>query len=251
MNSVSNVKMIVGLILVLVIAVIGVGLLSRGPEEVPDNNQDQEPEVPTQPEPEPGEPEPQPEPTISRYDMIPADATLMTPETDNYPPVLHSYLWEDPVILPGGINTAGVEDSPFVSPDGNRFYFFFTPNASVPAQEQLVDGVTGIWVSEKVNGVWTEATRVKLIENSGVALDGCPYITPEEIWFCSARLGNYRGLDFWIGTLTEDGVVDIRNAGELLNSEIAVGEMHITPDGNTIYYHSDAPGDSEEWTSGQ
>ena len=77
------------------------------------------------------------------------------------------------------------------------------------------------------------------------------YITPEEIWFCSARLGNYRGLDFWIGTLTEDGVVDIRNAGELLNSEIAVGEMHITPDGNTIYYHSDAPGDSEEWTSGQ
>jgi hypothetical protein len=151
--------------------------------------------------------------------------------------MLHNFLWEDPVILSGGINTAGAEDSPFISPDGTRFYFFFTPNASIPAERQLTDGVTGIWVSKKVNEVWAEATRLKLIEN-GLSLDGCAYVSQEEIWFCSARLGNYKSIDFWVGTLTEDGVVEIRNAGDELNIEIVVGELHFTSDGNTIYYHS-------------
>ncbi len=226
--------MVLGVVFVLVIAVIGIGLMSNK-SEAPENSQDQEPDIPVEPEPEP-------EPVVSRYDKIPVDAVKMTPEMDNNPPVLHSFLWEDPVILTGGINTAGAEDSPFISPDGKKFYFFFTPDATIPAQQQLTDEVTGIWVSEKINGEWVEATRVKLIENTGLSLDGCAYVSPEEIWFCSARLGNYKDIDFWVGTLTEDGVVDIRNAGEELNTEVVVGELHITPDGNTIYYHSDAEG---------
>ena len=227
--------MILGVVFVLVIAVIGIGLISNKPEEITDTPQDQEPDIPVEPEPEP-------EPVVSRYDKIPADAVKMTPELDNYPPILHSSEWETPVILPGGINTAGAEDSPFISPDGMRFYFFFTPDATIPAQQQLTDEVTGIWVSEKINGEWAEATRVSLIEDTGLSLDGCAYVSPEEIWFCSARLGNYKDIDFWVGTLTEDGVVDVRNAGEELNTEVGVGELHITPDGNTIYYHSDAEG---------
>ncbi len=238
MIQVPKLKMILGAVLVLVIAVVvAIGIISNPDEEIPDTTGDQEPQIPDEPEPD----EPEPEPAISRYDKISADAVKMTPEIDNYPPRLHSFLWEDPVILPGGINTAGAEDSPFISPDGSKFYFCFTPNASIPVQEQILDGVTGLWVSEWVNGEWAEATRVKLIDN-GLSLDGGAYVSQEEIWFCSARLGNYRGVDYWIGTLADDSVVDIRNAGEELNSEIAVGELHFTPDGNTIYYHSDAAG---------
>jgi len=180
------------------------------------------------------------EPTsmASRYDEIPAEAVKIGPEMDDNPPVLHSFLWEDPVIMPGGVNTAGVEDSPFISPDGSCFYFFFTPDASAAPEEQMQDGVTGIWASERMGGEWQEATRVNLIQE-GLSLDGCPYVNREEIWFCSARQGNYEEMDFWIGTLTEEDVVDVRNAGEALNSRIDVGELHISPDGDTIYYHAD------------
>ena len=232
----GKLKIVLGIVLVLIVAVVAIGIISNPSEEAPDTINDQETEPPTTPDIEPEEPEP--ELTISRYDKIPEDAIKMTPELDNNPPVLHSYLWEDPVILEGGINTAGAEDSPFISPDGLKFYFFFTPDASIPAEQQLTDGLTGIWVSEWVDDGWAEATRVKL-GNYGLSLDGCAYVSPEEIWFCSARLGNFKGIDFWIGTLSEDGVVDIRNAGEELNTEVVVGELHITPDGNTIYYHSD------------
>ena len=232
----GKLKIVLGIVLVLVVAVVGIGIISNPSEDTPDTPNDQETEPPTNPDPEPEELEP--EPTITRYDKIPEDATKMTPESDNNPTVLHSYLWEDPVILEGGINTAGAEDSPFISPDGSKFYFFFTPDASIPAEQQLTDGLTGIWVSEWVDDGWAEGTRVKL-SNNGLSLDGCAYVSPEEIWFCSARLGNFKGIDFWIGTLSEDGVVDIRNAGKELNKEVVVGELHITPDGNTIYYHSD------------
>ena len=49
--------------------------------------------------------------------------------------------------MEGPVNTAGAEDSPFVTPDGQTLYFFFTPDVRVPAEQQLLDGVTGIWVT--------------------------------------------------------------------------------------------------------
>lgn len=138
------------------------------------------------------------------------------------------------MILEGGINPAGVEDSPFVSPDGNSFYFFFTPDMSKPAEAQLTDGVTGIWVSRKENGVWGEAKLVNLT-TLGPSLDGCTYVSNEEIWFCSARLGNFKNIDFWKGTLTEDSVVDTTSLGKELNTEVIVGELHVSQDGDTCF----------------
>jgi hypothetical protein len=102
----SKVKMILGVVIVIIVAVIGISILSNTPDETPDTPNDQETDIPVEPEPEP-EPEPELEPAVSRFDKIPSDATKITPEMDNNPPMLHSFLWEDPVILPGGINTAG------------------------------------------------------------------------------------------------------------------------------------------------
>ena len=78
-----------------------------------------------------------------RLDAIPVDALKRSLVDDDYPPVLHSSEDVDPIPLPGRINTAGLDDPPCVAPDG-RFYFFFTPLASVPAEGQLFDAVTGI-----------------------------------------------------------------------------------------------------------
>ena len=174
--------------------------------------------------------------TPSRYEVIPDDAVKMLPQTDLYPPIMHSDAWSTPVPMPGAINTAGAEDSPFVSPDGNRFFFFFTPDVSVPAEGQLIDKVTGIWWCTKVNGSWSEPE--KIILNDDVSLDGAEFVLGDTMWFASVRVGNYNEIDFYTAEF-EDGVWgDVQNAGEQLNVEYDIGEMHITSDGDTMYFHT-------------
>jgi len=175
-----------------------------------------------------------------RDESIPDDAVKMSPETDTFPPVLYSDEWMQPVLMPGPINTAGGEDAPVVTPDGNTFFFFFTPDVSIPATEQLSDGVTGIWWSTKTNGVWSEPERVLL--TTSLALDGPLCIHEDTLWFCSARVGNFRELDIYTADLENDEWQNWQNAGELLNKEYEVGELYLTSDGNTMYFDSSRDG---------
>ncbi len=48
---------------------------------------------------------------VSRGSKILSDAVKMSPETDEHPPQVHSSEYEQPIPLPGGINTAGSEIS--------------------------------------------------------------------------------------------------------------------------------------------
>jgi hypothetical protein len=162
-----------------------------------------------------------PKPTINRSDKIPANAVKVTPEKDPYKPSLHTGLFLDPVQLPRAIDTAGAEDSPFITPDGKTLYFLFTPDPSVPAEKQLFDGVTGIWRSEKKGGVWGEAEYMDL-STGDLHLDGAATVIGDDLWFASARRGSYRSIDIWIADLVDGKPTNIRNAGERLNKEIGV-----------------------------
>ena len=166
----------------------------------------------------------------------------MTPELDKLPPILHSDEYYKPVPLGSAVNTAGAEDSPFITPDGQTLYFFFTPDPDVPAEEQLFDGATGIYVSRKEAGQWTGAERIILQYPGELALDGCQFVLGNIMWFCTAREGNYRGVDFWTTEFIDGDWTNWQNAGEKLNVEYGIGEMHITADGRELYYHSDQPG---------
>jgi len=70
----------------------------------------------------------------TRSAAIPSDAVKVTPADDPWPPVAAPG-WSQPMPLGPPVNTAGGEDSPFVTPDGQTLYFFFTPDVQVPAQE--------------------------------------------------------------------------------------------------------------------
>ncbi len=232
------------IVVFVVIAVAVIGILSSKPVE--ELGETPEQETPTGEETKKQE---ETEPAVTRVSKIPSDAVKQNHDTDQHPPVLHSFLWEDPVPVPGGVNTAGAEDSPFVSPDDQRLYFFFTPDVRVTAEKQLLDGVTGIWVSEKLDGDWAEAERLWLIE-SGLSLDGCEYISEDEIWFMSVRLGNMREIDLYIADLAEDCASNVRSGGEELNLEVGIGEFHVSPDGQQIYFHSmreDGLGGMDVW----
>jgi len=134
--------------------------------------------------------------TIDRESKIPLNAVKVTPETDLNPPKSHSLEYNNPVPLPYPINTRGGEDSAFIMPDGETLYFWFTPDVNIPAEKQLIDGVTGIYVSRKSGDIWSKPERIILQDPKKLALDGCSFVKDNTIWFCSAR-GGYSGINWF------------------------------------------------------
>jgi hypothetical protein len=212
------------------VGVIGFNMLNQHqPDDEPENNgTTQSGDTPVIP--------------VDRESLIPENKTKRTPETDQYPPIMHSPLWEEPVPLPYPVNTAGAEDSPFMVPCGCGLYFTFTPDVDVPIPGQLVDGVSGLWFSAKTPDGWAEPEMVVTSEED--TLDGCPFIQGDTLWFCSARAG-YNGVNFFTTDVNGSQVGTIKYAGERLNEEIEVGELHISPDGLDLYFHALRPNGSD------
>lgn len=199
---------------------------------------------PSQPpsSPPPSQPSSQPPVTFKadRHATLPAGRAKMTPAEDLFPPVLNSDLWQQPVPLPGPINTAGCEDSPFILPDGSEFYFFFTPDASIPVTQQVLDGITGIWVARREGGSWSEPERVVLCDD--LSMDGCTFVQGDEMWFGSVRQGNLGEIDIWTARRSGTGWADWQNAGAQLNRDYDIGEFHLSADGNALYFSANRPG---------
>jgi hypothetical protein len=181
-------------------------------------------------------------PDIDRESKIPPGKIKITPETDVHPPILHSDEYEQPIPVPYPINTAGGEDSAFIMPDGKTIYFWFTPDVTVPPEKQLFDGVTGIYVSKEIDEQWQKPERVWLQDKHELSLDGGAFVQGDEMWFCSARKGNYRGVDMWTAEFKDGRWTNWKNAGKRLNVDYEVGELHITADGKEMYFHYARPG---------
>jgi len=175
----------------------------------------------------------------TRESKIPTDAVKITPATDVSPVKSLSAEYENPVPLPSPVNTAGAEDSSFILPDGQTLYFFFTPDVRIPAEKQLSDSVTGIYVTKKSGDSWKNPERVILQDKNKVALDGCEFVSGDTIWFCSAREG-YDGIHWFTAEFKNDKWQNWKNAD--FPAEYKVGELHFTSDGNEVYFHSDRAG---------
>ena len=185
----------------------------------------------------PEEETPTPTPTVTRAEKIPSTAVKMWPATDSSPPILHSTEFEAPIPLPGPINTAGAEDSPFVPVGRQEFYFFFTPDPNIDPSKQLLDEVTGIWVSRWQGGQWQEPERVWLQDKGKLALDGCTFVSGNQMYFCSAREG-YTGLHWFTAEFKDGKWQNWQNAD--FPPDLDVGELHIL--GDELYYGSSRAG---------
>ncbi len=175
---------------------------------------------------------------VPRDEAIPEDVVKITPETDPHPPILYSDDFEEPVPMPAPISTAGGEDSSFILPDGNTLYFFFTPDVRVPVEKQILDGATGIYVSHKVNGQWSEPERIFLQDPGKLAGDGCEFVQGNRMWFCTVREG-YAGIHWFTAEFKDGKWQNWQNADdELKTFEYETGELHISSDGNELYFHS-------------
>lgn len=180
----------------------------------------------------------------TREMAIPPAAVKMTPETDAHPPILHSDEYEEPIPVPYPINTAGAEDSCFIMPDGNTMFLWFTPDPNAPLAEQLFDRVTGLYVSHRSSGEWQEPQRIWLCYPGELALDGAPFVPDDTMWFASARTG-YSGMHWFTASLMNGEWTDWKEAG--FNPDYQVGELHISADGQELYFHSNRPGGRGEY----
>ena len=174
-------------------------------------------------------------PPPDRESLIPAEQAKITPETDIYPPISETDEYDDPVPLPYPVNTRGAEDSAFMMPDGKTLYVWFTPSPQIPVEKQVIDGVTGIYVFHKTPDGWSDAKRVMLQDPGKLSLDGCEFVQNNIIWFCAAREG-YTGLH-WFTAEFKDGVWKNWQLADFEPS-YEVGELHITADGQELYFHS-------------
>ena len=178
-------------------------------------------------------------PPADRENLIPLEQEKITPETDIYLPRSLTGEYTDPIPLPYPVNTAGAEDSAFMMPDGQTLYVWFTPNPNRPAEEQVLDGVTGIYVFQKMNNGWSPAERVMLQDPGKLSLDGCEFVLGNKIWFCAAREG-YTGMQWFTAEFSSGHWQNWQPAG--FKAEYEVGELHIATDGQELYFHSARPG---------
>jgi hypothetical protein len=185
---------------------------------------------------------PEPDPK-TRLESIPPGNPKGSPETDPWPPEAVSG-WSKPVPLEGPVNTAGGEDSPFVTPDGNTLYFTFISDVNLPAEKQLIDGVTGIWVSRRAGESWSEPVRVVLTNPGTDSLDGCIFVRGDRMYFCSVRAGNWREIDWYYATFSTSIWTGVTHAGTWMNETYEVGELHITNGYREIYFASRMAGGS-------
>jgi len=174
---------------------------------------------------------------VARSTFIPSQAVKAEPADDFWPPVTAAG-WSAPEPMPGPINTAGAEDSPYPTHDGRTFLFVFTPDVTIPVEKQLRDGVTGIWSAQSIEGTWSEPERVWLADRDDPALDGCPFALGDTLYFCSVRVGNVRDIDIYQAALREGTGSNWKNAGSELNVDLEVGEMHMNASGTEIIFAS-------------
>jgi hypothetical protein len=174
----------------------------------------------------------------SRLSHIPSNAVKMTPSTDAAPPESFSADYVDPIPVPGLINTAGAEDSPFILPDGKTLYFVFVPDVHVPVEQQVQDKTVGIYVSHLVNGSWSEPERVLLQDSGKLAMDGAEFVQDDVMYFASVREG-YTGVHWFRAEYADGKWQNWQNAdAELKMADFETGELHISSDGSELYFHS-------------
>ena len=174
-----------------------------------------------------------------RESLIPAEQHKIFPEIDLYPVKSETDEYEDPVALPYPVNTAGAEDSAFIMPDGKTLYVWFTPDVNNPVERQVLDGVTGIYVFNQVDGHWSFPERVILQDPGKASLEGCEFVLGNKMWFCAAREG-YSGLHWFTAELIDGKWQNWQLAD--FKPEYEVGELHISADGSELYFHSSRSG---------
>ena len=160
-----------------------------------------------------------------------------TPGSDICVSHLRGGEWTEPEVVGAPISTPEyTEVEPLLSPDGNQLYIM----SNRPGGEGGMD----IWVSEKVNGEWTELKNLGAPINSP-DMDHCLYFAGEDwdtAYWTSTRAGGYGGNDIWMAKRVDGVWQEALNLGPAVNSAASEHHSLPSPDGTSLYVSSDRAG---------
>ncbi|WP_018345009.1 OmpA family protein [Cytophaga aurantiaca] len=143
--------------------------------------------------------------------------------------------WTEPVSISSNINSpVANEGTCSISMDGNSLVFVACGKA---------DGLGScdIYISNKVNGVWSKPTNVGSAINS-TDWDSHPCLSADgrTLYFTSARKGGYGKEDIYISHMNDQGDwLPAVNAGPKINTSGTDYSPFIHADGRTLYFSSD------------
>lgn len=149
--------------------------------------------------------------------------------------ILKNNAWTEPVSISSNINTPlDNEGTCSISMDGNSLVF-------VGCGKPDGFGSCDIYISNKINGVWSKPTNLGPAINS-VTWDSHPSLSADgrTLYFSSARKGGYGKEDIYISHLTDQGEWLLAvNAGPKINTSATERTPFIHADGSTLYFSSD------------
>jgi hypothetical protein len=137
--------------------------------------------------------------------------------------------WTDPKIVETVSTDEYLEVEPLLSPDGQELYIMSNRPGGM--------GSTDIWVSDLIDGEWTEPRNLGAPFNSADS-DHCLYFGGENwdfAYWTSTRPGGFGGNDIWKSQRVNGVWQDAVNLGPEVNS--AASEHHSLPseDGKSLY----------------
>lgn len=169
--------------------------------------------------------------------------------------------WGTAVALPENINTQGYEiGNCALSPDGKRMYF---TKCSHPMEDEVL---CGLYVSENVNGKWSDPKMIPEPVNSQNYTTTQPTVRPIEnggeiIYFISDRPGGVGQMDIWYFIRNSNGNIKGPTNLKSLNTPGNEFTPSWSEDKKLLYYSSDgmpgfggfdiyksAPGENLEWS---
>jgi hypothetical protein len=105
--------------------------------------------------------------------------------------------------------------------------------------EQSQDLVTGIYEFKKSGEGWIDIGRIWLVEPGKAHLDGCGFFQDGKAWICGVREG-IPGINWFTSELIDGKWSEA--VLEDFDPDYEVGELHISSDGNQLYFHSSRSG---------
>ena len=143
--------------------------------------------------------------------------------------------WQKPERLLSEVNTDFDEGTPFI--DLNEKFMFYTYSFYDANQPT----VAKIYVSRRINGVWSIGKELKFAPNDSIYQYAHPAISPsgEYLYFVSDMPGGYGGKDIWRSKITNDlEVIYLENLGPIINSPADELFPYLRND-TTLYFSSD------------
>jgi hypothetical protein len=140
-----------------------------------------------------------------------------------------SGVWTEPEVVEAVSTEEYSEVEPLLSPDGTKLYIMSNrPNGM---------GSADIWVSELVDGEWSEPTNLGAPINSPY-MDHCLYFAGPDwsvAFWTSTRPGGFGGNDIWTSERIDGVWQDAVNLGPNVNTAATEHHSLPTPDGRSLY----------------